>query len=155
MIGDKAQSQGQPINPETRKLIEKEVEDLLFTKGFNWNKTELARKYKTTDVTIRKIVSEITDRAKYIDYEGMQVMRLEKNRQLLLEELNSLRSKDKPRSHILTALKDTEREIRDTRIKYGFTENKEVINLNNSGEIKININIPKEVEELMRKNGTN
>jgi len=145
---------GEKLSEPVKKALLKAVEEKLFTSGFNWNKSELGREFGTTVFTVTNCIEEITNRAKYVNYEAMQIIRLEKNRQLLLEELNSLRTKDKPRSHILRELRDTEREISEQRRKSGMSENKETENINLTSDIKVNVNIPKEVLELM-KNGIN
>jgi hypothetical protein len=126
---------GYQLPDAVRKALIKEIKDNLFAYGFDWNKSELARKYKTSNTTINAIIQEICSQAKHINYEAMQILRLEKNRQLSLEELNELRSKNKPRSHVLRELRETEKEIREMRIKYGFSDNQEQINI--KGESKV------------------
>lgn len=150
---------GQPFPEAVKKALMKEIEDLLFTKGYSWNKSELARKYKTNPDRIRILINEMNDAVRHIDYEAMQVLRLEKQRQLLLEELNDLRSKKKPRSHILKELRETERAIAEERRKSGMADNKEVINIKSEskGEMSI-IDIGRiletEIQKKQNENGT-
>lgn len=134
-------ARGKPLNPTARAALKKEIEELLFTKGYNWNKTELGKKYQTTANAVRNITKEITDKAKYIDYEAMQILRLEKQRQFLLEELNYLRSKNKPRSHILRELRETEKSIAEERRKAGMSENKETHNIGFEGPMEFLVKV--------------
>lgn len=134
------------IKPEIKARIEKEIKELMFNKGFDWNMTELARKYKIQDTTIKYIRDSILDIYEDGHYDRMQIARLEKNRQLLLEELADARQKGKTRTHITKELRETEKDIHMFRVRMGLSENKEVQKFEEIGKqpIEIVVNMPKE-----------
>jgi len=132
---------GNELNPTIRKSLKKEIEDNLFTSGYNWNKTEVAKKYETSTNTVYAIINEIQDNAKHKDYHLMQLLRLEKQRQLTLEELNEQRTKGKSRLNSLRELRETEREITALRLKAGLMDNNEIIHIESKNENKNEISL--------------
>ena len=141
---------GNELNPTIRKSLKKDIEDNLFTNGYNWNKTEMAKKYSTSTNTVYAIIDEIQDGAKHKDFHLMQLMRLEKQRQLILEEINDLRTKGKSRIQALRELRETESKIADLRLKAGLMENNEIIHIESKNENKSEISI-KDIGRILEK----